>query len=93
MLQSTEIKKVSTKRVLYSFNICSNLERARVPKALCFTVGHAGFADGVTGWFILKSIHLFILSSRNFSTLLIKRNGLSATTFDQFRVMCLFFAE
>ena len=27
-----------------------NLERARVPEALCFTVGHALFADGVPGW-------------------------------------------
>ena len=27
-----------------------NSERARVPEALCLTVGHAGFAGDVPGW-------------------------------------------
>ena len=27
-----------------------NLDRAHVPEALSFTVGHAVFADGVPGW-------------------------------------------
>ena len=34
-----------------------NLERACVPDALCFAVGHAVFADGVLGWLSFITFH------------------------------------
>ena len=53
--ETTKQYLISTDVGFFSVFAGLNLERARVPEALCFIGGHAVFADSMPGWHSLTS--------------------------------------